>query len=333
MLFSVVVPVYNIEQYIRQCIDTLINQSFEDYEIILVDDGSSDASGSICDEYAESHERVKVIHQENGGLVKARKVGAQTASGDYIIPVDGDDWVDANLLTVLGEIIEKNHVDMVSYRHFLALPNGENVAVNDNPRETGTYARDDIEKKLYPQVLRDESGHYFRPNIWGNAFRREVYLEHQLKVDDRISNGEDAAVIYPMLTTINSLYVSDQFLYYYRRNENSMLRSRKKGYSWENLSVLAGTLRSGIQVDSQDMRDRFNRYFSHALFNVAKSHFQAGGKYWELRKGIIQHITQDENRQYIKQAHFRCFSKDHFANLVLRCRLIGLIWVYARIDK
>ena len=95
MLFSVVVPVYNIEQYIRQCIDTLINQSFEDYEIILVDDGSSDASGSICDEYAESHERVKVIHQENGGLVKARKVGAQTASGDYIIPVDGDDWVDA----------------------------------------------------------------------------------------------------------------------------------------------------------------------------------------------------------------------------------------------
>ncbi|MCR5500007.1 MAG: glycosyltransferase [Acetatifactor sp.] len=333
MLFSVVVPVYNIEQYIRQCIDTLIDQNYEDYEIILVDDGSSDASGKICDEYEERHQRVKVIHQENGGLVKARKVGAQAASGEYIVPVDGDDWVDVNLLTVLSEIIGKTHVDMVSYGHFLALPTGENIAVGENRRETGTYKRDDIVKKLYRQILRDETGHYFRPNIWGNAFRRETYLELQLKVDDRISNGEDAAVIYPMLTTINSLYVSDQFLYFYRRNENSMLRSRKKGYSWENLSILAAMLRDGIRVSSQEMNDQFDRYFSHALFNVAKSHFQAGGKYWEIRKEIILHITQDENRKYIKQARFRRFSKDHFANFVLRYRLIGLIWLYALIDK
>ena len=93
MLFSVIVPIYNIEKYIRRCIESVLSQSFADFELILVDDGSPDNSGAICDEYAEKDERIQVIHKENGGLVSARQAGIRVASGDYIFHLDGDDAV------------------------------------------------------------------------------------------------------------------------------------------------------------------------------------------------------------------------------------------------
>ena len=99
MLFSVIVPIYNIEKYIRRCIDSVLLQSFTDFELILVDDGSPDRCGAICDEYAKKDERIKVIHKENGGLVSARQAGIKVASGDYIFHLDGDDAVLPDALT------------------------------------------------------------------------------------------------------------------------------------------------------------------------------------------------------------------------------------------
>ena len=93
MKFSVIVPIYNVEKYLGECIESLINQTFKNIEIILIDDGSPDNSPKICDEYAEKDNRIKVIHKENGGVTSARKVGANAATGDYIVCVDADgDW-------------------------------------------------------------------------------------------------------------------------------------------------------------------------------------------------------------------------------------------------
>ena len=105
MLFSVIVPIYNIEKYIRRCIDSVLLQSFTDFELILVDDGSPDRCGAICDEYAKKDERIKVIHKENGGLVSARQAGIKVASGDYIFHLDGDDAVLPDALESAYKII------------------------------------------------------------------------------------------------------------------------------------------------------------------------------------------------------------------------------------
>ena len=94
VLISVIVPVYNIEEYLPQCIDSIINQSYGELEIILVDDGSTDSGGNICDRYARMDSRIKVIHKENGGLVSARKAGVNRAAGEYVTFVDGDDWIE-----------------------------------------------------------------------------------------------------------------------------------------------------------------------------------------------------------------------------------------------
>ena len=107
MLFSVIVPIYNIEKYIRRCIDSVLLQSFTDFELILVDDGSPDRCGAICDEYAKKDERIKVIHKENGGLVSARQAGIKVASGDYIFHLDGDDG--NHQQPVYGRVAKRGH--------------------------------------------------------------------------------------------------------------------------------------------------------------------------------------------------------------------------------
>lgn len=99
--YSIIVPVYNVEQYIGQCIESILAQTFDNLELILVDDGSQDGSGRICDSYAEKDQRIKVIHQKNSGVSKARNVGIETATGDYLMFVDGDDWVDPNYLSIV----------------------------------------------------------------------------------------------------------------------------------------------------------------------------------------------------------------------------------------
>lgn len=96
-LISIIVPVYNVEQYLSRCVDSLVNQTYHNIEIILVDDGSPDRSGEICDEYAKKDKRVKVIHQSNGGLSDARNTALDIAKGDYLMFVDSDDWIEKNV--------------------------------------------------------------------------------------------------------------------------------------------------------------------------------------------------------------------------------------------
>lgn len=114
MLFSIVIPVYNVAPYLRECVDSVLAQEFTDYEIILVDDGSTDNSPNICDEYAETHTQIKVIHKANGGLSDARNFGTKEAQGDYLMFLDSDDfWNGKNILFEIYNIIKENNPDLI----------------------------------------------------------------------------------------------------------------------------------------------------------------------------------------------------------------------------
>ena len=112
---SVIVPIYNVEQYIHKCVDSILNQNFKDFELILVDDGSPDSCGKICDEYAQKDERVKVIHKVNGGLSDARNFGLEKAKGEYVSFIDSDDWVDENIYSESLKYMEENDLDIVCF--------------------------------------------------------------------------------------------------------------------------------------------------------------------------------------------------------------------------
>ena len=139
---SVIVPSYNIEDYIGECIESIMEQTYCDWELILVDDGSNDRTGDICNEYAGKDNRIKVIHKENGGLVSARKSGLERATGEYIFYLDGDDWIKPDALEVLCTCAKRETVDIVIADYIHVLEDKQKLT-SQNIR-TGLYTKEDL---------------------------------------------------------------------------------------------------------------------------------------------------------------------------------------------
>lgn len=220
-LISIIVPIYNIEEYLSACIESLINQTYKEIEIILVDDGSTDKSASICDEYKERDARIVVIHKANGGLVSARKAGLDYAHGDYILNVDGDDWVDVRMCEVLIEKALKTNCDVVDASFV--------EERTDTLRKTHIYDEsyyDLSDKCVACKLLMDWFYSPFGPSIhstiWSKLFVKEVFEEVYSNVPDSMSYGEDMIAFVYLLSRGQSMYVVSEPLYYYRIRESSI---------------------------------------------------------------------------------------------------------------
>lgn len=222
-LISVVVPVYMIERYLGVCIESILNQTYCNLEIILVDDGSKDRCPEICDLYARKDSRVKVIHKRNGGLVLARKAGLGAAAGDYVGYVDGDDWIEPRFYEMLLRAMEDSGSDMVCAGWSRDLFAKTEHFCNSFP--VGIYEGETLEG-LHRAMISHSS--FFRPGIstyvWNKLFKKEILYSPQMSVDDRISIGEDAAVTYPALLNCKRVCVTNHAAYHYRQREDSMLK-------------------------------------------------------------------------------------------------------------
>lgn len=221
-MISVIVPVYKVENYIRQCVESILNQSYRDLEIILVDDGSPDNCPEICDEYALKDSRVKVIHKENGGLMSARQAGFNKASGDYVGFVDGDDWIEENMYLNVYNAVSLYNPDMVVCEFFNAYENEKVPSKQILDKEY--YAKSDLESDIYPKML--YNGVYYQfgvfPCCWAKVYKRELLKKHLLNVTTKIKMGEDAAFTYPCLLDSNDICYINTPVYNYRINAQSM---------------------------------------------------------------------------------------------------------------
>lgn len=219
---SVIVPIYNVATYLRECLDSILSQSFTDYELILVDDGSTDDSGAICDEYASNEKRVSVIHKDNEGIVRARKTGLLMASGDYVICVDGDDWIEAGAFEYLAGLMDYENVDIVLAARYK--DTGASSRKIEQAFSEGRYDRSRIEKEILPHMIVNDA--FFRwgisPNMWDRIFKRKMLLKCQMDVDDLLTMGEDAACTYPYILDCDSLYITHEAFYHYRQTTTSM---------------------------------------------------------------------------------------------------------------
>lgn len=222
---SVIIPIYNVEPYLRKCVDSVCGQIFKDIEIILVDDGSTDGSGKICDEYARKDERVRVIHKENGGLVSARKAGLAASHGQYISNVDGDDWIEEELLQSLSEYMERK-IDVIAFAAVEEYGDGSKGGLKKNTVEEGCYVKDADKNRLYGQMM--VNGNFYEngvlPFLCAKLFKRELLTECQMKVPNLVSYAEDAACTYPCLLKADSICVTNKFLYHYLIRPGSMVK-------------------------------------------------------------------------------------------------------------
>lgn len=220
MKVSIIVPVYNAEQYLRPCIDSLVGQTWKDIEVILINDGSTDGSGAICESYC-TDPRVIYRAQKNAGVSAARNAGLDLATGEYICFVDSDDWLEPDAL----ERLQNETADIVIYNFF----KGEQK--HSEPMADGLYTRD----QLYPKMISypDEAGEvsYQFHTIWMRLFRRSFLEAHHIRFDRQHHNGEDLLFTYAATMKAQTISVRcSEYLYHYRPVQTSQTNSYIHNY-------------------------------------------------------------------------------------------------------
>lgn len=219
-LISVIVPVYNVEEYLKQCLDSILEQTFSNYEVILVNDGSTDSSGLICQEYAEKDSRIRYFEKENGGLSDARNYGIGQAQGEYLTFVDSDDFLDKMHLNVLYTALVSNNVD-------ISIVNYSNYQTSTATFYLHTFG-EYYEKNYSSEELLDnlailERNDLSFSTIWGKLYKRSVFSF--LRFPKGVI-GEDVALIYKIYTQVDKIVYAHKDTYVYRENDSGITKSK-----------------------------------------------------------------------------------------------------------
>jgi len=262
-LISVIVPIYNVCEYLDACIRTICEQSYKKLEIILVDDGSTDESGRICNEYASKDARIKVIHKENEGLVRARKTGLMNSTGEYIAYVDGDDWIEPDMIGKLYSTLVKQNVDIAMCGRYE--DTGKSTRCVYHGIGEGRYNKQALLNEVYPKMIVNNK--FFEwgifPGVWDKIFKRECLETYQMDVADGLTMGEDAACTYPALLNANSIYVLHECLYHYRQTLNSMVKQNyDANFQRQRFSLLYTSVLNSLEryTDIYDLREQWRDY-------------------------------------------------------------------------
>lgn len=304
---SVIVPVYNAENYLRECLDSIVNQTYRDFELILVNDGSTDRSPQICCEYAHKYKYIHIVDKKNGGLISARKAGLAKACGEYIGWVDSDDRIMPEMFEKMCGEAEKTNADIVicdvwSWSGERLIPMEQAIQAG------GIYSGQKLYEDFYPYMLYAGKFYSFGilPAQFNKIIRSPIIRKNLEKVDNSISIGEDAACTYFCMLDAESIsYLKGTFLYQYRANLSSMC------FQWKfekisSASVLLNFFYNRLQeYDVPQLKKQFWYYFVCIYTNV---YFEYGTFLFANHKKvnfIKNHIKLEKNlnREFLQQLH------------------------------
>ncbi len=225
-LISIIVPIYNVEKQVKKCIESIIRQTYANIEIILVDDGSTDRSGAICDEYAAKDKRIRVIHKKNEGLSDARNSGMEICSGKYVGFIDGDDWIADDMYEFLYNTLVDNSVDISVCGYYME-------------DDEGVYASEcaDGNLKAYEcreavcAIVKDEEIHSY---AWNKLYKKEMFEGIRYPSKRYV---QDIFVLYKVFMNATKIVCSNQPKYYYYQRKNSIQRTRGNKLNWDQFSA------------------------------------------------------------------------------------------------
>lgn len=233
-MISVTIPVYNTSRYLYQCLNSLSNQDFDDIEFIIVNDGSTDNSKEICEEFAKKDNRFKIINKKNGGLGSARQIGLENARGEYIIVCDSDDWIEPNIYSQLYKKAKETNADIVTCGYYAEYPNGRQIPMQYWFKEENGFV-DNVD------FLSNGAG-----SSWVKLIRRSLFYETNSNYEKGINLGEDALIIFKLLKGNPKIAQIKGNYYHYRRliGENTYTNSISNAqidqlffvYKWLNLN-------------------------------------------------------------------------------------------------
>lgn len=217
---SAIVPVYNAGEKLRRCVDSILNQTYDNFELILIDDGSTDESAVLCDEYVKSDMRVSVIHIDNAGPFQARKEGVENARGEILTFSDADDWLEVDAFETAMKIYQSYHPDIVAYTYFY-----DDNKVEKNFYEEKFYSKSEIKDEVILGMMFDLSygRRRLNPSLCCKLIQKDLYVKVTETVKERITFGEDAIVTYPAICIAKSLFICNKPLYHYSNNNSSCM--------------------------------------------------------------------------------------------------------------
>lgn len=302
MKVSIVVPIFNADRYLTACVESILNQKLTDFEVILVDDGSTDSSGALCDQFARQDPRIRVIHRENGGLMSAWKAGVKLAQGRYVGFVDSDDWVEPDMFSTLLKAIERDESDMVTCGLVKDYLDGSaEVVYNSVP--SGVYDRSRICKEIFPVLLR--GNRYSRGIVINRVtklFRREMLTDILPELSDDVSIGEDLLTTFRFLLTAQNITVLQQYTpYHYRINNQSMVK-RYSDSKYEKIELLRERM---LAIDSPqyDFSEQINTDFIRLTLTQMDDEILFSGRtYGQLRKSLKNRFGDREFQTIANQA-------------------------------
>ena len=244
---SVIVPVYGAENYIVQCVRSITGQTFRDLEIVLVDDGSKDRSGSICDELAEEDPRIRVIHKDNGGLTSAWIRGVQESSGEYLCFVDSDDWISQDMIDRLFRRAEGSAMrEIISSDYLIERMNGAAPSLSTSAAAPGEYTGERLQKEIKDRLLGNER----RTVILSRCMKliaRSLIEKNIAFCDPRIRMGEDVCIMAPAFLDAQRVVIERYAGYHYRLVDDSMVHRYDPGL-YDNILLLRDKLREMIRA-------------------------------------------------------------------------------------
>lgn len=288
---SVIVPAYNVEKYIGKCLESLINQTLKDIEIIVINDGSTDSTGDIIENYAKKDSRIKYINQKNTGLAGARNRGLLEAKGSYINHLDGDDFVEKDYYKNVIEYAEENGYDIVVsdfYKDFGSkIQYKEDLNLSENKAILG---------KNYVEEILQGNGY---PNVWDKVVKRELYIKNKIKFIEGIFLGED------ILTTLRIAYFAkkvgklNKAYVHYVQHESQGTSKGKLGNKINDLYLVCKNLKEFFEKENYTSKN-FNWYFINEFYLKFLTCYPTDNKkYLEARKNFILGLNEILNYKEI----------------------------------
>lgn len=325
---SIIVPIYNGENFLRKCIDSILAQDYTDFELVLVDDGSTDGSLEICREYEQKDRRVVVFHKENAGLVAARKSGLSVAKGEYIGFIDCDDYIDKNMYSDLMRAAESDNSDIVVGGIVIEHPKRKNNVYNMLP--AGFYDRAAMEQKVIPKMLTYSGFIKFGiiPGVVVKVFKRNVLEKALPCVFDSINIGEDVSITAYGFINAGSVSVIESAAYHYVQGDESMIRK----FNPKRFEYIKNLNECLLGVDNAAYKQQIPLYMSYLVFGmVAECVLKSGYTTKDIRKTLNGLLNSELAITSLKNADTSLLSKkDKIKVFLMRHKLISILILLLR---
>lgn len=307
MTFSIIIPVYNAEATLRRCLESLVKQPFADYELLLINDGSTDGSDAICREYAAVYPQIKYLTKENGGVSSARNLGLELAQGAYILFVDSDDYVSADYLPCIHSAISAREPDLLLFGY-------RNFGAQTSEWGTGDYwetGECEVAARISTALRR-----YLFSSMWSKAFRRSIIEDNGLRFDEALAIGEDQAFIFGYAMHIRSIASISDVLYHVDVSGGDSLSRKRRDYLTDQLMTVNRKMSAALHSTEHSPQAR-------NIYEAALAWMSYRSAYSCCKELLKYDYTAKQRRREISKI-CRLYRDEHIRPHDWKCRVIAL---------